>query len=213
MAVDTEDILIFKARKMKAAGQKKPEEAAGVQAQAEEKPVEAGTIPAYEMPVESLPQAKKEKVISVTKNPFIKVAGAILVVNAIVLGYFIYPQAAALSAYASSAGIVSFIANFNFSYTTDIVNVALVLLNALAGIFSFTKWRGNFVLDAASSSLTLMLGVFEFFSDTYLTYFLAVVALALLSIGSIAYGRMSAVAIEEEKTKMPDINWPGAEKF
>ncbi len=148
-----------------------------------------------------------------TKNAFSAFAGVLFVVNAIVFGYFIYPQSVFVLNYAVQNGFSTLLLNWSYEYGTSFINLILALLSAISGIFMIGNVRRSHLLGGATGSMMLLAVSFEYLNSNA-TYLLMVSAVAFASVVALAYARMSAVSMtERESTEPQEVSWPRIETF
>lgn len=145
-------------------------------------------------------------------NTLSRVAGTIMLVNAVMFAYFIYPQALFIIHDISQIGIVSFLNSINYAYGTGFADIILIAATFLAGItLTFGIGRSNALAGFVSAAM-LFTSSYEYLNSNA-GYLLAVSMLTFVSIGALAYSRMSAASAEEELTVQQEINWPRIETF
>ncbi len=147
------------------------------------------------------------------KNGFSTLTGVLLVSNAIIFGYFIYPQAIFLVGYAVQNGIATLLFQLSYEYGTSLVNLILTLMSALSGLLMIANVRRSHLLGGATGSIMLLAISFEYLTSNA-DYLLVVSVIAFVSIVSLAYGRMSAASIGESEAVIPEeVAWPRMETF
>ena len=156
----------------------------------------------------------KEKVIGT--NVFSKVAGSVMLINAVVFAFFIYNPSLYIFKYIQNIGIITFInfnliENFNYTYGTGFIDMILVAATVLSGLALMTRFSKSHIITSLVSGAMLVMVSFEYLSSTA-NYLIAVCMLTFIGIGALAYSRMSAVSVEEEFAKS-DVNWPRIETF
>lgn len=146
-------------------------------------------------------------------NIFSVISSAILLLNAAVLMYFMYPQAAFLAGGLVKSGFVHFLFTLSSKYYIPIANIiiALLCIPAAFTILSRSMSGLGFSLFVSLAGLMLIL-------DEYLTsnvpYLFISSLLLLLGLGSMTYSRMtSAKTAIEESSLVQEIEWPRPETF
>ncbi|MFP3278446.1 MAG: hypothetical protein RXO43_02700 [Candidatus Micrarchaeota archaeon] len=144
-------------------------------------------------------------------NSFVAVSSFFLLVNAAIMGYFIYPQAKFLVNYIGSVGFVGFLNTLTYSYGLSFINLLVVIFSALAGLMLFGKSNRWFYLSWAINAFILIIVSYEYLTMNS-AYLLAVSLIAFLTIGTLSYSRLSK-STEEIATTQEQINWPRVETF
>jgi hypothetical protein len=146
-------------------------------------------------------------------NVFAYITGILFIVNALVFGYFTYPQAVFLGNRAVEIGLLSFIRTLNYDYITSLVNIVLALLSMIGGVVIVTRPKMGHLTGGIVNSLVILAVTFEYLNSTT-NYLLLVNGIAFLSIIFLAYARMSsAAAIEAEEENFEEFRWPTMEAF
>jgi len=144
-------------------------------------------------------------------NSFIAISSLFLLVNAAIMGYFIYPQAKFLVNYIGNVGFVGFLNSLTYSYGLSFINLLVVIFSALAGLMLFGKSNRWFYLSWAINAFILVIVSYEYLTMNS-AYLLAVSLIALLTIGTLSYSRLSKNT-EEISAPQEEINWPRVETF
>lgn len=149
-----------------------------------------------------------------TPNAFARISGALFLLDALVFGYFIFPQSVFVISYIARTGFSSFLLNWSYGYGTSLVNLILTLLSAVSGALMLSNLKRSHMLSGATGSILLLAVSFEYLNSNA-TYLLLVSVITFISVVSLAYARMSAVgAIEREEEEIPkEISWPRIETF
>lgn len=147
-------------------------------------------------------------------NTFAKASSIFFILNAFVLAYFIYPQTLFITNYIYKVGINKFLYSLNYSYGISLVNTAMIILSLVAGVIILMQPENGFYLSGLIGAFILSIASYEYLSNTLL-YLLVISVMALLSIGTLAYSRMSATTIgyTTENIKPTDVEWPRLESF
>ena len=147
-------------------------------------------------------------------NFFTYLASAFILCNATLLFYYIYPQTNFLVAYLTSAGVIKFIMNTNFSYAMASFNTVLSLLGFVSGFGLIFKLRHSFAVSSVVAAITLLVLSYGYL-NTNTQYLLISAVLSFVSISLIAMGRMAATGASYlESSKSPaDLDWPRLESF
>lgn len=152
----------------------------------------------------------------VARTAFSTLSGLLFVADAVVFGYFIFPQSVFLLGYIMTGGLHTFLLNWSYEYGTAFVNLILDLLLAISGISMLANAKLSHLVTGAAGSIILLAITFEYLNSSAI-YLLVVSVIAFLGIASLAYARMSAVITieqEEEKLTMPqEVGWPRLETF
>ena len=144
-------------------------------------------------------------------NSFIALSSFFLIANALIMGYFVYPQAKFLVNYISSVGFSGFLDNLTYSYGLSFINLLVVLFSALAGLILFAKSDRWFYLSWVIDSFVLIISSYEYLTLNS-SYLLAISVLSLITIGTLSYSRLSR-STEEIAKAGEAINWPRIETF
>jgi len=146
-------------------------------------------------------------------NKFSMVSSLIFIVNSIVLGYFMYPQAKFLFTSAISTGIISFILHVSNTYYIPIGNIALAVLGIVAAITVLRRSVYGFIFSLFISFSGLLLVLYEYLYSSVPYLFVSSILL-LLSLASLTYSRMSSSQEAlEDRFLSPDIEWPKPEAY
>ena len=170
-----------------------------------------GGLEAEEMEAKGTLQGKE------VKNVFATIAGLLFVADAIVFGYFIFPQSAFVINYAVANGLSTLALSGNYTYGISFVNMVLALLLAVSGISMVVHAKLSHLVSGATGSIILLSVTFEYLNSNQV-YLLLVSVFTFVSVAALAYARMSAVVeVEQEApaatTTMQDIDWPRLETF
>lgn len=137
-------------------------------------------------------QASKGKEV----NALSYLAGTLFLISAGVFMYLTLPQAIYLLNYISTTGAVAFLSSFlislNYDYATTLMNMALVALSAACGLLMFARPDKAHRLSGLVSGLVILLVTFEYLSGGEASDLLVVVVLAFFEIGILAYVSMTA---------------------
>jgi len=147
----------------------------------------------------------------VSFNSFVAVSSFFLLVNAAIMGYFVYPQAKFLVNYIGSVGFVGFLNSLTYSYGLSFINLLVVIFSALAGLMLFGKSNRWFYLSWMINAFILIIVSYEYLTINS-PYLLAVSLVAFLTVGTLSYSRLSK-STEEIATAHEQINWPRVETF
>ena len=152
---------------------------------------------------------------AVTKtNTFALFAGILLILDAAVLGAFTYSQYGLLLGEMEKTGL-AFIYSINYPYGVSFLNLLLLFAVAGSGLLMLVKSERMYIPASTIAIILLVASAFEYISSNA-TYLAAVSALTFVSIGALAYSRMSAIAVEreiEETKEEQEIVWPRIETF
>ena len=145
---------------------------------------------------------------------FSHLAGAILIIGAFVLAYFIYPTAIFFLNTISAKGFSYFINTFVSTYTYQAINLSIMFFSFVFGLLLIAKPRLGFYPSLMLGVLALIALSYQYF-NTGTDYFLLVTAIELAGLASLMYSRMSASTMDvtEQEIKPNDINWPRPEVF
>ena len=147
-------------------------------------------------------------------NSFTYISAAVMLANSSLLLYYIYPQTNFLVAYLTSAGVLTFIMNTNFSYAMASINIMLSALGFISGLALILKVKHSFAFGGIVSGAMLLILSYGYI-NTNTQYLLISSALSAISITMIAMGRMAATGAEYlEINKSPsELDWPRLETF
>ncbi|MDE1855208.1 MAG: hypothetical protein KGH57_02730 [Candidatus Micrarchaeota archaeon] len=173
----------------------------------------------YERPPEGLEAEEAEALgtaeTKTMRNAFSTITGMIFVVDAIVFGYFVYPQAAFVLGYIAQNGIGSF-GTWNYELGTSLINIILILLSVISGALMLANVSKGHLVTGATGSIILLAVSFEYLNSSAF-YLLIVSVLTFAGVASLAYARMSAISVMEEETEalpaQQEISWPRIETF
>jgi len=154
------------------------------------------------------PGAKKTKV---KLGTFSAVAGATMIFDAALFAFFIYPQIGFLISYISTKGIMALLSNLNYSYGITLLNFVVLAAMGVVGVLMLARTGRVYMFAGGIATTLLILASFEYLSSNA-NYLAIVSVVTFISIGAIAYSRMSAVTVEEEKEE-EEIVWPRIETF
>ncbi|MGC8547649.1 MAG: hypothetical protein ACP5MC_01430 [Candidatus Micrarchaeia archaeon] len=147
-------------------------------------------------------------------NTFALFAGILLILDASVLGAFSYSQYGLLLGEIEKTGL-AFIYSINYPYGVSFLNLLLLFAVAASGLLMLVKSERMYIPASTIAIILLVASAFEYISSNA-TYLAAVSVLTFLSIGALAYSRMSAIAVEreiEETKEEQEIVWPRIETF
>jgi len=155
------------------------------------------------------PGAKKTKV---KLGTFSAVAGATMIFDAALFAFFIYPQIGFLMSYISTKGIMALLSNLNYSYGITLLNFVVLAAMGVLGVLMLARTGRVYMFAGGIATTLLILASFEYLSSNA-NYLAIVSVVTFISIGAIAYSRMSAVTVEEENQGEEEIVWPRIETF
>ncbi|MEM3781708.1 MAG: cell envelope integrity protein TolA [Candidatus Micrarchaeaceae archaeon] len=237
MPVDINDILIFKERGMTAPKRQPESEAAQQKQQGQRLRAEtASTKPDEEVEAARLIEEQVKERLErqeeeygaqvegnigeirptagkVTASPFSVIAGAFLLADAALLGFFGYPQYALTLSQLKSLGFFGFLSSVNYTSGISLLNLVLMLGIGLCGLLMVARFGKTYIAAGSISVVLLVTASFEYLSSNA-AYLAIVSVVTFLCIIAIAYSRMSAVTVAEEEGPEPEqIVWPSIETF
>jgi hypothetical protein len=151
------------------------------------------------------------KAMETSFNSFLSVSSLFLFVTSALMGYFVYPQAKFLLNYIESVGFAEFLNHLTYSYGLSFTNLIIAILGIFAGAMLLTKKSRWFYLSWAVDSFILVIASYEYLAVGS-PYLLAISILSFITMGTLAYSRISKVA-EEVVGTSEEINWPRVETF
>lgn len=138
-------------------------------------------------------------------------AGLALLATAITFGYYVYPQLQYTATYLGSVGFLNFFATINLPYDFTMLNAFFILLTFIGGIRMFSKSQGRGSFGGVSCGLLIIVVLFEYLNSNA-QYLLWILMLAFVSVGLVAYSKMSYEGAETEKM-LSSLSWPVIEAF
>ena len=164
----------------------------------------AGYAP-LEGPLEPLTSEKQSNVFGI-------MTGFLFILNALVLAYFIFPQANFVLGYIAKTGVSTFLLSWNYDYGTTLINMILAVLTFAAGILMLARIGKGYSISGVICASMILAVSFEYLTSNA-TYLLLVSGMAFISIGTLAYSRMSSVSLSETEIAPEEVNWPRFETF
>ncbi len=142
------------------------------------------------------------------------IAGIGFIINALLIGYFTYPQISYLISSGTGAGALSVLNNFTYAYQLAVLDIIVFTLSATAGLFVITKSNNSAFTSAALGVLVLLGASYEFL-NSFSVYLLAITALAIINIGVVSYLRVNPLGAQLQQEESNEIsampNVPGSE--
>ncbi|MGC8629037.1 MAG: hypothetical protein ACP5T4_02395 [Candidatus Micrarchaeia archaeon] len=245
MAVDVNDIIIFKSRGVASAKQQtgQKEQKPAVQQQ-QSQTAQPQTIPEKQKYVEQAEKENPELETAITLEEEVRkkleeqaaeekqqipvnvaetrpgktkieagmfnlVAGILLLADASIFTFFSYAQYIYLVNELQKIGFATALT----SYGTQLLNLVLLIGTAASGLIMLLRIGKGYVIAGAIAISLLIISSLEYLTSNT-TYLAIVSAVTFISVGAIAYSRMSAVEVEEQEEIEPEeIVWPRIETF
>ena len=146
-------------------------------------------------------------------NTISLIAGAVILFDVAVFGYFTMSQYGLLFEYIGKVGFVGFLNNANYSYGMSFINFIMLLALAMSGVMMLFRIGKVYVASGSITVAMLIISSFEYL-NTNAAYFAVVAVITLFSVLAVVYSRLSAVEVEEEETnEQEEIIWPRIETF
>jgi hypothetical protein len=152
------------------------------------------------------------KPVREASNFFSIFAGLLFIGNAILFGYFIYPQSLFIINYIGKTGIATFMLSWNYEYDISFINLLFMIFTAISGLLMIAKVRQSHFISGIIGASMILAVTFEYLNSGA-AYLLMVSVSSFICIGALAYSRMSAVT-QNERDEMPqNVVWPRIETF
>ncbi len=148
-------------------------------------------------------------------NAFSTWAGAVFILNALLITYFVFPQLGYLAQYISQNGFLALL-NGTGNYISIFLDVLLVWFSFASGALLLLRSSSAYLAGTFTGATTLLLVSFEWL-NTSVTFLLVITLISFVSIVVLAFSRMSSATVEktviENAQQTGEINWPRIETF
>jgi hypothetical protein len=147
-----------------------------------------------------------------SKNAFSYAAAAIFIANALVLGYFNYPNIIFLAGDLQAIG-ASFLHTLIIEYTYSVINITVMAFGLISGLAIVASKKKGMILASGMGFLSLVATSYQYM-NTGIIYLLISTGILFIGIVSLLISRISAEVISTEEQITPnDIAWPRPEIF
>ncbi len=156
--------------------------------------------------------AGKSNVQEVKTTKMWQLPGAVFILNAAIMAFFLYPQIGFLLNQIAKVGFSSFLFNMNYAYGIATLNFLIAIVSLVMGVIILLK--PSHVYIGSIAGMLVLISVSYEYLNSLVSYLLAISILTFIATMLMVYNKITSTTTSSmEEIKPTDIEWPRLETF